>query len=268
MQLDLTALHAGIEEEFVKTSAPLNTSVYNGARAIVRPGVAAAAPAAAKSLLPAVAGTAAKNVAKYAPGIGGLVHGGFAINDLLHGDWTGAAMNAGAGLAAGFGATPIAVGLDVANAGRQAVKGLGNMATSAMNTVGKYAPAAMAGMAALSGGGNKTPQQMGYNPYRGPRPQNILNTTTMDPHSLAAPQMFAEKLAAYFQKKAGIGDAIANAASRKMLDSVFDTAAQSVDRVAQQAKEKEVELTSKYPEIENMLKDQQNKAYLEKLLKE
>jgi hypothetical protein len=209
-------------------------------------------------------------VAKYAPGIGGLVHGGFAVNDLLHGDWTGAAMNAGAGLAAGFGATPIAVGLDVANAGRQAVNGLGNMATSAMNTVGKYAPLAMAGVAALSGGGNKNQQQqMGYNPYRGPRPQSILNTTTMDPHSLGAPQMFTEKLAAYLQKKAGIGDAIATAASRKMLDSVFEaTTPPPVDRMAQQAKEKEVELTSKYPEIENMLKDQQNKAYLEKLLKE
>jgi hypothetical protein len=224
--------------------------------------------------MPAAASTAAKGaggfMAKKLPIVGGLVHGGMAVNDALQGDWTGAALNAGAGVAGMFpGAGTAAMwGLDAANMGRQAVSGLGNMATGAMNTIGKYAPVAMAGLAALSGGGNRNQPQMGYNPYMRPRQQSILNTTTMDPHSLGAPQMFAEKLAAYLQKKAGIGDALTNAASRKVLDSVFDAATPNpVDRVAQQAKEKEVELTSKYPEIEDMLKDQQNKAYLEKLLK-
>jgi hypothetical protein len=33
-------------------------------------------------------------------------------------------------------------------------------------------------------------------------------------------------------------------------------------------KEKEIELTSKYPEIAEILKNEQNKAYLERLLKE
>jgi len=265
MKLNLTELNKGVEAEFVKQAAPLPTTMYNGATAIPR----AAASAGAKSLVPAVAKGVATGAAKYAPVVGGLVHGGFAVNDAMQGDWTGAAMNAGAGLAAGFGAGPLAFGIDVANAGRQAVNGASNMIGDAVGTVGKYAPLAMAGLAALSGGGNKNQQQMGYNPYTGPRPRSILDTTQMDPHSLGAPQMFAEKLAAYLQKKSGIVDAFAGAAGRKAVDSVLSAAATpAVDQAAQHAKEKEVELTSKYPEIEHMLKNEQNKAYLEKLLKE
>jgi hypothetical protein len=91
----------------------------------------------------------------------------------------------------------------------------------------------------------------------------------MDPHSLGAPQMFAEKLAAHLRKKAGIVDAFAGAVGRKAVDSVVNAAAPSTADVvaAQKAKEKELELTSKYPEIEHMLENAQNKAYLEKLLK-
>jgi hypothetical protein len=247
MKLDLAALNEGIASEYVKS----------GMMSVGMPAASAVAAPVAKAAI----GT----VGKYAPVVGGLVHGGFAVNDALKGDWTGAAMNAGAGLAAGFGLTPLAVGLDVANAGRAAVGGLRDMA---VNTAGKYAPLAMAGVAALGSRRNNAQQpQMAYNQYRGARPQSILNTTNMDPHSLAAPQMFTEKLAAYLQKKAGLGDALANAASRKVIDSVFDTAAAPpVDRASQVAKEKEIELTSKYPEIEKMLQDEQNKAYLEKLL--
>lgn len=269
MKLNVTELNKGIEAEFVKQAAPLPTTMYNGAAAIPR-AAAGAASAGAKSLAPAVAKGAGGFVAKKLPVIGGVVHGGMALNDARNGDWTGAALNAGAGIAGLIphpAATAAMWGLDAANAGRSIGSGVSNMVGEAAGTVGKYAPLAMAGLAALSRGGNRPPQQMMYNPY-GPKPRSILDTTQMDPHSLAAPQMFAEKLAAYLQKKAGIADAVAGAASRKVLDSVFDSSAHPmVDPVLQQQKEKELELTSKYPEIEQMLKNEQNKAYLEKLLK-
>jgi len=254
MKLDLTELNKGVVSELTKSAM----------QSVGMP--AGIATNAGSTAAKTVAKTVASTAAKYAPVVGGLVHGGFAVNDAMNGDWTGAAMNAGAGLAAGFGATPLAYGIDAINMGRGAV---GGMVNNTMNTVGKYAPIAMAGLAALSGGGNKNQQQMGYNPYTGPRPRSILNTTQMDPHSLGAPQMFEEKLAAYLQKKSGIVDAFAGAAGRKAVDSVLSAAATpAVDQAAQHAKEKEVELTSKYPEIEHMLKNEQNKAYLEKLLKE
>ena len=269
MKLDLTELNKGIEEEFVKKAAPMPTVTYNGAKAIPRAG-AAAASATGRSLAPIASGVGGA-VAKKIPIVSGLVHGGMAINDARQGDWTGAAMNAGAGVL-GLIPHPAAQagmwGLDAANLGRQAIGGVKNYVSDAMGTVGKYAPLLMGGLMAMSGKNNQQ-QQMPYPPYYGPRQRSILDTTNMDPHSLGAPQMFAEKLAAHLRKKAGIVDAFAGAVGRKAVDSVVNAAAPSTADVAaaQKAKEKELELTSKYPEIEHMLENAQNKAYLEKLLK-
>ena len=260
MKLDLTELNRGVVSELTKSAMQ---SVGMPAGIATNAGMAAAKGAGGFT-------------AKKLPIIGGLVHGGLAINDARNGDWTGAGMNAAAGVAGLIphpAATATMWGLDAANAARHIAPTVSNMIankkqTGIMDTVGKYAPLAMAGMATLGGGGNRPPQQMGYNPYA-PRPRSILDTTQMDPHSLGAPQMFAEKLAAHLQKKSGIVDAFAGAAGRKAVDSVLSAAATpAVDQAAQHAKEKEVELTSKYPEIEHMLKNEQNKAYLEKLLKE
>lgn len=272
MKLNLTELNKGIEEEFVKKAAPMPSVTYNGARAIPR-AAAAAAPAAGKSLAPVLA-SAGGSVVKKLPIVGGLVHGGLAVNDAFKGDWTGAAMNAGAG-ALGLIPHPAAQagmwGLDAANLGRQAVGGVSNMVGNAVGSIGKYALPAMGALLAINSMSGNKQQQMPYYPYPPQRPRSILDTTNMDPHSLGAPQMFAEKLAAHLRKKAGIVDAFAGAVGRKAVDSVVNAAtptAADVAAAAQKAKEKEVELTSKYPEIEHMLKNEQNKAYLEKLLKE
>jgi hypothetical protein len=277
MKLDLTELNKGIEEEFVKKAAPMPTVTYNGAKAIPRAGAAAASAAgrslAPRSLAPIASGVGGA-VAKKIPIVSGLVHGGMAINDARQGDWTGAAINAGAGVL-GLIPHPAAQagmwGLDAVNLGRQAIGGVKNYVSDAMGTVGKYAPLLMGGLMLMSRKNNQQ-QQMPYPPYPpyyGPRQRSILDTTNMDPHSLGAPQMFAEKLAAHLRKKAGIVDAFAGAVGRKAVDSVVNAAAPSTADVAaaQKAKEKELELTSKYPEIEHMLENAQNKAYLEKLLK-
>jgi len=257
MKLDLTAINEGVKNELAKCS-------------MMTVGMPAAASTVAKG--------AGGFVAKKLPIVGGLVHGGMAVNDALNGDWTGAALNAGAGIAGLIphpAATATMWGLDAANAARNLVPAASNMLANkqqqgVMDTVGKYAPVAMAGMAALGAGnkGNNMSQgyPQGYQPA-GPRPTSLLNTGTMDPHSLAAPRMFEEKLAAYLQKKANIVDAFAGAAGRKMVDNVLNSAITPTENTAEAyAKEKEIELTSKYPEIEEMLKNEQNKAYLEKLL--
>lgn len=258
MKLDLTALNEGVENELSKS-------------AMMSVGVPAAASTAATTAAKGAGGFMAKKL----PIVGGLVHGGLAVNDAMHGDWTGAAMNAGAGIAGLIphpAGTAAMWGLDAANTARNLVPAASNMLANkqqqgVMDTVGKYAPVAMAGMAALGGAGNKAnAMTQGYRPA-GPRPMSVLNTGTMDPHSLAAPRMFEEKLAAYLQKKASIVDAFAGAAGRKMVDNVLNTAIAPTDNPAEaHAKEKEIELTSKYPEIAEMLKNEQNKAYLEKLL--
>jgi len=260
MKLDIDQLNKGIEAEMSKTSM-----------------MSVGIPAAARAAAPSIAGTAGKTVAKYAPVVGGLVHGGLAVNDAMNGDWTGAAMNTGSGIASGLGLTPLSVGLDVANAGRSMVGSAGNWAGNAIgNTVGKYAPLAMAGIAAL-GGGNKARQSPMYAlPYNGPRPQSIINPSS-DPHSLAAPQMFQEslagtpqpyqgKLASYVEKTSGVMDAFAGAAARKAVDNVFNAAVTPEQPAPAEHKEKELEITSQYPEIAELLKDEQNKAYLQKLL--
>jgi hypothetical protein len=253
MKLDFAELNKGVEDQLSKS-------------AMMSVGMPAAAPAVS-----AAAKGAGGFVAKKLPILGGVIHGGFAINDALKGDWTGAAMNAGAGIA-GLIPHPVATaamyGLDAVNAARNLAPAAANMLTNnqqtgVMNTLGKYAPAAMAGLTML---GSKRPQQQMpmYQPI--PHPQAILNPSRMDPHSLAAPQMFAEKLAAYINKKATLVDAFAGAAGRKLVDNVLDSA---ISEKAEPSKsEKEIELVSKHPEIEKMLKNEQTKNYLEKLLQD
>lgn len=273
MKLDLTELSKGFDEEFAKKAAAMPTTTYNGVRAIPR--ASGAAASATGKMVPALAG-AGGFAAKKIPVVGGLVHGGLAVNDALQGDWTGAAMNAGAGVL-GLIPHPAAQagmwGMDLANVGRLAGNMMGNAVGNTVGSIGKYAlPAIGALLAINSMGGNRQQQQMPYPPYPYPypRPRTILDTTNMDPHSLGAPQMFHEKLAAYIEKKSGIVDAFAGAVGRKAVDSVVNAATASAAdaAIAQKAKEKELELTSKYPEIEQILKNEQNKAYLEKLLKE
>lgn len=68
-------------------------------------------------------------------------------------------------------------------------------------------------------------------------------------------------------KSADMVDALASSVGRRMADKVLNhTAGQPQHH--EEAKEKQVEITTKYPEMEKMLKKKKNKEYLEKLLKD
>ena len=65
-------------------------------------------------------------------------------------------------------------------------------------------------------------------------------------------------------------DSLANAVRSRMANKVIDkvVAPSSQEERPSERSEKEIELTSKYPEMSKLLEDKQNKAYLERLLKE
>jgi len=69
------------------------------------------------------------------------------------------------------------------------------------------------------------------------------------------------------EKSADMVDALASSVGRRMVDKVVNHAVSPV-HPKEEHKEKELEITSKYPEMEKMLKKKKNKEYLEKLLKD
>jgi hypothetical protein len=77
-------------------------------------------------------------------------------------------------------------------------------------------------------------------------------------------------------KRAGIMDDVTDAARKRMVNSVLNEVTKTnplgVDsprpQPIPQNTEKEIQLVSEYPEIKEMLKNEENKAYLERLLKE
>jgi hypothetical protein len=99
--------------------------------------------------------------------------------------------------------------------------------------------------------------------------KNILNYDTMDPRSLTSPSLGygVPKVA---EKKADISDLMAKAVQQRAINSIIDNTLLSGPKAApeQSKSEKELELVAKHPEMNELLKDEQNKAYLEKLLKE
>lgn len=77
-------------------------------------------------------------------------------------------------------------------------------------------------------------------------------------------------------KRAGIMDDVADVARKRVVNSVINEVTKTnpfgVDspkpQMTPQNSEKEIQLVSEYPEIKEMLKNEENKAYLERLLKE
>jgi hypothetical protein len=68
-------------------------------------------------------------------------------------------------------------------------------------------------------------------------------------------------------KEAGVADAVSKAIQTRAINKVLDKAEEE-GKTESRPSEKEVEITSKYPEMQKMLEDKQNKAYLERLLKD
>ena len=70
------------------------------------------------------------------------------------------------------------------------------------------------------------------------------------------------------EKNAAIIDVLANATKNRVANQLIDKAIASKQPEVAEVKEKELEIVSKYPEMAKLLEDEQNKAYLQKLMKE
>ena len=136
-----------------------------------------------------------------------------------------------------------------------------------MDNIGKFAPLAMGAMMLPSLMGKGQGQQGGagqpivVNNYMGQKP-NML-TPQQGVHSLSNPM---PKMSEFQEKKADvITKALADAAKRRMANKVLDVVTPDEEEQAEQSPE-ELEVVTKYPEMAKMLEDEQNKAYLSRLL--
>jgi hypothetical protein len=133
------------------------------------------------------------------------------------------------------------------------------------------------GLAALMGmAGNNAKNQAGLQPTYLPSHQKP-SYLTPDPGTLSSisqPRAYASPI-----KQADIMDMFGDAINRRIANSVLNQVTKtnalgySTDNPVQtpatppaKNRSKELELVAKYPELENLLKDEANKAYLKKLL--
>lgn len=150
---------------------------------------------------------------------------------------------------------------DVYSGSRALVKAL----PSIVDNVGKFAPLAIGAMMlpSLMGKGQQggAGQPVVVNNYMGQKP-NIL-TPRQGVHSLSEPM---PKMSEFQEKKADIiTKALADAAKRRMANKVLDVVTPEED-VEERRSPEELEVVTKYPEMAKMLEDEQNKAYLNRLL--
>lgn len=150
---------------------------------------------------------------------------------------------------------------DVYSGTRTLVKAL----PSIVDNVGKFAPLAIGAMMlpSLMGKGQQggAGQPVVVNNYMGQKP-NIL-TPRQGVHSLSAPM---PKMSEFQEKKADIIiKALADAAKRRMANKVLDVVTPEEEAEEKRSPE-ELEVVTKYPEMAKLLEDEQNKAYLNRLL--
>lgn len=79
--------------------------------------------------------------------------------------------------------------------------------------------------------------------------------------TLPAPQEFQPK-------EAGVVDIVGKTLQNRVTNEMIDKIVKKENKNKPETHSKEIEITSKYPEMENILKNKENKAYLERLLKE
>ena len=141
-------------------------------------------------------------------------------------------------------------------------------APAIIDNIGRFAPLAMGAMILPSLMGKGQGQQGGagqpvvVNNYMGQKKPNIL-TPRQGVHSLSEPM---PKMSEFQEKKADIiTKALADAAKRRMANKVID-AVTTEEEVEEKRSPEELEVVTKYPEMAKMLEDEQNKAYLNRLL--
>ena len=133
-----------------------------------------------------------------------------------------------------------------------------------IDTIGTYAPLAMGAMLlpSLSGGSQGgAGQPVVVNNYMGQRP-NALNSQS-GVNTLQ--ESFGKAGEALDKKAEGVAEALVSAAKRRMANKVLDTVA-TPEKHPEEKSQEELEIVTKYPEMAKLLENEQNRAYLNRLL--
>lgn len=147
---------------------------------------------------------------------------------------------------------------------------LGNAQEHINNVLGKglgpyVLPLGAAGILAYLMSGTKKKEESGANVNinvgGGGGNPGFFNRSAIDVNSLANP-----KFGSFIGKTAGISDAVAKVINQRVINNVIDKTMDDEPKAQSKHSDKEIEITSKYPEMTEILKDEKNKAYLDRLL--
>lgn len=174
---------------------------------------------------------------------------------------TGAALNKGVNAVGSVAANVN----QVANAAPGILQQIKEYIPKITDTVGTVAPLALGAMVIPSLMGQRQQSSTGTNPvvinnYMGQKP-NMLS-----PHGgvQTIQDAFGKTGEAHVKTADVISKAIADAAKRRMANRVLDVV--SPEAQPQEKSKEEIEIVTKYPEMAKLLEDEQNRAYLNRLL--
>ena len=160
--------------------------------------------------------------------------------------------------------TAVNTGLKTAGGLISGFNKLVNAAPKIIDTIGTYAPLAMGAMLLpnLAGGSQGgVGQPVVVNNYMGQRP-NALNPQS-GVNTLQ--ESFGKAGEALDKKAEGVAEALVSAAKRRMANKVLDTVA-TPEKHPEEKSQEELEIVTKYPEMAKLLENEQNRAYLNRLL--
>jgi hypothetical protein len=238
MNVDWNALNEGMRETLDKMAAP---------RVAAKPSNVVQFPGAATTPKPKSNPRPTPKAAPAAP-----TQQATPAKSKLPGIVTGTAVG-GLGLGTALGAGKLI------DAGRQTVEGLSGLLPGALGLLG--------GSPATQTGGESTGVLSNILSAIKAKP-NLLNYDTASPHALGDAVAGAGTPNMGWSKNASITEAITKAVQTRAINDAMDKMLLAKQEAVPVAKDKELEITSKYPEMQSMLNDKQNKAYLESLLKE
>jgi hypothetical protein len=165
-------------------------------------------------------------------------------------------------------------GLTAVGGGGLAINSAYDKASKAVDGIGGFLEGAKGllplGLTALLGGGGAKGSAYGQGADNSlasmlGRKPNILDYNTSDVHTLSNPSI-GYNMPKIGEKRADITDLVAKAVQQRAINNVLDKVTTPTQENVSDSERKKVELTSEHPEIANLLKDEHNKAYLEKLL--
>lgn len=158
--------------------------------------------------------------------------------------------------------------------GYEAVKDITKGVGGFMDSAKSLAPIGLAALFGGSGGGGAPQQQGVVNNYVNTN-ANRPSYLTPNPGTVSALSSPREYSQPNFKQADAIFDSLGDAVKRRIANSVINEVtktnplglpSEEVRHKASVKSPQELEITSKYPEMQELLKDEQNKAYLQRLL--